>query len=265
MATRTKAPSLLHLAPASLVMNKQVRTEFNEKADAELLESVKVSGVMTPIQVRAVGDAYHVIAGHRRTAAAIAAGLETVPAYVRDVLEHDIIADQLVENIQRENMTLGDIARGLTAMHSAPGGGLASQVAKRLGKSPSWVSKMLLVGREGDHSVAGKLIRDDKVSDLELAYLLCKLEAKNAVAAQEVADNIENETRATVKRRLAEAKKLEADGGDGEGEGEGEGEDEDYAPLWQFILKTLKAATVAKRDEVLREAAVELIEAQLEE
>ena len=263
MATKVKTPVLVHLDPTKLVMNKQVRTEANEKADAELLASVKKHGIMTPIQARMVGDKCHVIAGHRRTTAAIAASLATIPVYVTETADAEILALQMIENIQREGLSVLDTARGVRDLHNGPGGGLATYTAERLGKSNAWVSKNLLIagGDKADTSaasIATKLLAADKIGDLESAYLLTKLEKINPIAAQEVADNIENETRATIKRRLQSAKPVKAPDND-------EGEEEEAGPMWRWILKTVTAATVSKRDQPLQAAALAMIEEQLGE
>lgn len=262
MATKKQA-TLQHVNPASLVRVKQVRVERNEKADKELLASVKKHGVLTPIQARNVSGKLTVVAGHRRTEAAIAAGLSSIPVYVVDVADPEVLAHQMIENIQREGLSLADTARGVRDLHEGPGGGLASYTAERLGKSPGWVSKMLLVAGgdkvpEGDWTIARKLVSSDKIGDLETAYLLCKLEELNPVAAQEVADNIENETRASVKRRLQNTKRAKAPAGESN-----ESESEDMAPMWRWIKKTVKAATVAAKELPLQEQALEMIEAQL--
>jgi len=264
MATKAKE-TITHADPATIVRNKQVRVERNEKADKELLASVKKHGVLTPVQARMVGGKLHLIAGHRRTEAAIAAGLKSIPVYVTEVADSEILARQMIENIQREGLSLNDTAKGVKALHEGPGGGLASYTAERLGKSAAWVSKMLLVAggdkAPGEGSIARKLIAADKVGDLETAYMLCKLEELNPEAAQEVADNIENETRASVKKRLQSTKRAKPaadEGGD-------EGGDEDTAPMWKWLRKVAKAATVSAKDLPLQEQALAMIEEQLAE
>lgn len=264
MATKAiKGSTLTHADPASLVRLKQVRVERNEKADKELLASVKKHGVLTPIQARMVGGKLTVVAGHRRTEAAIAAGLKTIPVYVTDVADPEVLTHQMIENIQREGLSLNDIAKGVKAMHEGPGGGLASYTAERLGKSAGWVSKMLLVAggdkAPGEGSIARKLVAADKVGDLETAYMLCKLEELNPVAAQEAADNIANETRASIKKRLQTTKRAKApDGGNKK-------EEEDTGPMWRWIKKIVKAASVSAKELPLQEAAIEMIDAQLAE
>ena len=259
---KTKTPTLVHLNPASLVMQKQVRVELNEKADKELLASVKKHGVMTPISARLVDGKYIVVAGHRRTTAAIAAGLETIPVYVGDVKDSDILALQMIENIQREGLSLNDLAQGVKALHNGPGGGLATYTAEKLGKSNGWVSKMLLIAG-GDKAapnagITAKLLSADKIGDLESAYMLTKIEAVNPIVAQEIADNIENETRASIKKKMQTLKPAKAPADTGETE-------EDTGPMWRWILKTITAASVSKRDQPLQAAAIEMIGEQLGE
>jgi len=263
MATKNRE-TITHADPASLVRSKQVRVERNEKADKELLASVKKHGVLTPVQARMVNGKLHVVAGHRRTEAAIAAGLKSIPVYVSDVADSEVLARQMIENIQREGLSLADTAKGVRSLHEGPGGGLASYTAERLGKSPGWVSKMLLVAGGEDispesSSIARKLVQTDKIGDLETAYLLCKLEELNPIAAQEVADNIENETRASVKKKLQNTKRAKAppaDGGD---------ETEDMAPMWRWVRKIIKAASVSAKELPLQERALTMIDEQLAE
>lgn len=259
---KAKAATLQHVNPASLVRVKQVRTERNENADKELVSSVKKNGVLMPVRCRLVNGKLTVVDGHRRVEAAIAAGLDSVPAYVAEVADSEVLAQQMIANIQRDDLTLNDIARGVKELHNGPGGGLASYTAERLGKSASWVSKMLLVAGGPDvpaasGTIARKLVATDKIGDLETAYLMCKLEELNPVAAQEVADNIANETRASIKKKLQTTKRGKAPSK------ETEEETEDLGPMWRWIKKTIKAASVAARDLPLQEQALAMIDEQL--
>lgn len=89
----------------------QPRTKFDEEALAELAESIKQLGLVQPITVRKFkDDEYQIISGERRYRAAKIAGLETVPVYVRDVAEDDVLAMALVENVQREDLDAIEIA-----------------------------------------------------------------------------------------------------------------------------------------------------------
>jgi len=239
-----------------------VRRDRNEGADKELAASIKRSGVLMPVRVRMVSGKLHVIDGHRRTEAAIAAGVKSIPVYVSDTPDAEITLQQLVMNIQRDDLSLADTSRAVRELHEGPGGGLASYTAERLGKSAGWVSKMLLVaGGEGvkPGEIARKLVQTDKIGDLESAYLLCKLEEKNPAAAKAVADNIANETRASIKRALQNAKKAKPEAADG-----GE-EEQDATPMWKWLAKVAKSATVSARDLPLQEQAIVMIAEQLAE
>ncbi|MCE0536851.1 ParB/RepB/Spo0J family partition protein [Kineosporia rhizophila] len=91
--------------------SRQPRTAFDEEAMAELVHSVKEIGVLQPIVVRSVpgggsaGDAtYELIMGERRWRASKEAGLEHIPAIVRDTNDDDMLRDALLENLHRSEL-----------------------------------------------------------------------------------------------------------------------------------------------------------------
>ncbi len=92
----------------------QPRTKMDQEALAELAASIKSRGLMQPVLVRPVDrDRYELIAGERRWRAAQMAGLDHVPALVRDVPDEAALAMALIENIQRENLNAMEEAAGL--------------------------------------------------------------------------------------------------------------------------------------------------------
>ncbi len=92
----------------------QPRTKMDQEALAELAASIKTQGLMQPILVRPVErDRYELIAGERRWRAAQMAGLDEVPALVREVPDEAALAMALIENIQRENLNAMEEAAGL--------------------------------------------------------------------------------------------------------------------------------------------------------
>ncbi len=96
-----------YLDPATIVPNpKQPRTVFDEDALAELVGSVKVIGVLQPIVVRPNpnGPGFELIMGERRLRASKEAGLEAIPAIVRNTDDTDMLRDALVENLHRSNL-----------------------------------------------------------------------------------------------------------------------------------------------------------------
>lgn len=85
--------------------HQQPRQRLLPERLQELAASIRESGVIQPIVVRRVGDAYEIVAGERRWRAAAQAGLERVPVVVRDVPDERLLELALVENIQREELT----------------------------------------------------------------------------------------------------------------------------------------------------------------
>lgn len=77
--------------------------------------------------------------------------------------------------------------------------------AEELGKPKGWISKMRCIAKAvKSRSVAGAFVLQDGVKDIEIAYYLCLVESKNRKKACEIIDNIDNETRHTVKRAWQE-------------------------------------------------------------
>jgi len=89
----------------------QPRTHFREEALAELAQSIQVSGVIQPLVLRRVGTRYQLLAGERRWRAAQRAGLNRVPAVIREVTDEAALEITLVENIQREDLNPIEEAR----------------------------------------------------------------------------------------------------------------------------------------------------------
>src|SRR5712664_1227834 len=89
----------------------QPRTRFREEALEELARSIKASGIIQPLVVRPIGSRFQLIAGERRWRAAQRAGLNKVPAIVRQVSDELALEMTLVENIQREDLNAIEAAR----------------------------------------------------------------------------------------------------------------------------------------------------------
>ena len=89
----------------------QPRSHFEQQALTELVESIKLHGIIQPVTVRKMGyDRFQLISGERRFRASQLAGLETIPAYVRVANDQAMLEMALVENIQRENLDAIEIA-----------------------------------------------------------------------------------------------------------------------------------------------------------
>lgn len=126
----------------------QPRVDMREETLAELAESIRAQGVVQPIVVRPLagnaGDEprYEIIAGERRWRAAQLAGLQTVPAIVRDIPDEAAVAVALIENIQRENLNALEEARSLERLVNEFGLTHAA-AAEAVGRSRAAVSNLL--------------------------------------------------------------------------------------------------------------------------
>jgi ParB family chromosome partitioning protein len=107
--------SLVTLPVARIRPGKyQPRTKMDQQALAELAASIRSQGLMQPLLVRPVDrDRYELVAGERRWRAAQMAGLDEVPALVREVPDEAALAMSLIENIQRENLNPMEEAAGI--------------------------------------------------------------------------------------------------------------------------------------------------------
>ncbi|HIX94248.1 MAG TPA: ParB/RepB/Spo0J family partition protein [Candidatus Gemmiger excrementipullorum] len=122
----------------------QPRKRFDEAALAELAASIQENGLLQPIAVRPkpLGAGYLIIAGERRWRAARLAGLDEVPALIKDVTDEQAAALALIENLQREDLDPIEVAEGCRQLIEKYG--LTQETAaKRLGKSRSAVTNSL--------------------------------------------------------------------------------------------------------------------------
>ena len=97
--------------------DQQVRRSFDSEALRELAESIRSHGLLQPVLVRRLADGYQLLAGERRWRAARLAGLERVPALVRDEPdEADRLVLGLIENLQREDLNPIEEAHGIRVL-----------------------------------------------------------------------------------------------------------------------------------------------------
>ncbi|WP_313514431.1 ParB/RepB/Spo0J family partition protein [Pseudomonas sp.] len=121
----------------------QPRRDMDPAALEELAQSIKAQGVMQPIVVRAVdAGRYEIIAGERRWRASQQAGLEKIPAMVRDVSDEAAVAMALIENIQREDLNPIEEAFALQRLQQEFQL-TQQQVAEAVGKSRVTVTNLL--------------------------------------------------------------------------------------------------------------------------
>ena len=120
----------------------QPRTQLDESALQELADSIRVSGVIQPITVRAVEGRYQLVAGERRWLASQRAGKVTVPAIVRQLSNEQAMEIGIIENLQREDLNPVEQARAFERL-SREFGLTQEQMAQRTGKDRSSVSNFL--------------------------------------------------------------------------------------------------------------------------
>jgi len=129
----------------------QPRTRFDEAALAELTESIRASGLLQPIVVRAAGPGkFQIIAGERRWRAVTALGWATVPAVVKTADDKTLLTLAMIENIQRHDLSSIDEALGYRRMQDEFGVGV-SEIARLTGKNRSTVANLVrLLGLPDD-------------------------------------------------------------------------------------------------------------------
>ncbi len=121
----------------------QPRKEFKEESLEELAQSVKNHGLIQPITVRYIGEKrFELISGERRLRATKLAGLEEIPAYIREADDEDVISFALIENIQREDLNPVEVAMGYKRLVDELDYTQA-EVAEKVGKNRSTVANML--------------------------------------------------------------------------------------------------------------------------
>ena len=156
----------------------QPRKVFDEEKLQELADSIREHGVFQPIIVkRSTVKGYEIIAGERRVKAARIAGLQTIPAIVRDFSDQDMMEIALLENLQRENLNSIEEAMAYRSLIDSLNI-TQEDLAKRLGKSRSHVTNM--IGLLNLPEEVKDMIVDGKISQSH-ARVLSKMDDKEEV------------------------------------------------------------------------------------
>ena len=120
----------------------QPRKNFDEEALKELSNSIKENGVFQPIIIKKSIKGYEIIAGERRVKASVLAGLETIPAIVRDFSDEEMMQIALLENLQREDLNAIEEAQAYKSMIESLN--ITQDIlSQKLGKSRSHITNML--------------------------------------------------------------------------------------------------------------------------
>ena len=138
--------TLLQVSPEQIVPNpQQPRKHFDEKSLNELAQSISAKGVLQPLVVRKhpkFPNKYELVAGERRWRALKQIDVAQVPVVLRNISDNEILEISLLENIQRENLTVIEEAQSyhdLLQIH----GYTQEELAKKLGRDRSTIANML--------------------------------------------------------------------------------------------------------------------------
>lgn len=164
---------------------EQPRHDFDEKALAELAESISKHGLLQPILVRPlIGGGYQIVAGERRFRACRMAGITEVPVIIRELSESETMEIALIENLQRENLSPIEEAQGYKVLmdeHQFS----QEEVAQSVGKSRSAVANALRLLHLPEE--IGKMVSAGSLSPGHArAILSVEDEKEQMVLAQEI-------------------------------------------------------------------------------
>lgn len=175
----------------------QPRSNFDETALDELTDSIRQLGIIQPITVRKIGLKYQIISGERRFKAAKAAGLETIPAYIKETDDKGMLEMAIVENIQREDLDAIEVALSFQRLMDECKMTQES-MADKVGKKRTTVANYLrLLKLPAEIQVC---IRDKKIS---MGHAKAILSLTDPVAQQSLCDEI---VRKSLSVRQAEKK-----------------------------------------------------------
>ena len=139
----------------------QPRTHFDEGRLEELAQSIRSNGIVQPLLVRRRGARYQLVAGERRWRAAQRAGLQRVPAVVREIPDDKLLELALVENIQRQELNAIEEAHAYKRLIETLG--LTQEtVAQRVGRDRSFVTNYLRLLRLPED--IQRLVEEEKLS-----------------------------------------------------------------------------------------------------
>ena len=177
----------------------QPRMSFDQEALAELAESIVSLGLIQPITVRRKDDGrYQIISGERRFRACRQAGMDMIPAYIRDTNDQGMLEMAIVENIQRENLDPIEIAMSYQRLIDECRL-TQEQMAVRVGKKRASVTnylRLLKLPAKIQHDLKVGLLSVGHakvllgVEDAQLQEYLCDLVIKEGMSVRQLEDKI---------------------------------------------------------------------------
>ena len=142
---RIEAMRVANIAVLKITANpRQPRKDFNPELLEEMIASINAFGVIQPIVVRPKDGGYELIAGERRWRAAQAAGLEVIPAIIRQTDEMESLELSLIENLNRDDLNVVEEAYAFQQLIE-DFGITHADLSKRIGKSRSNITNILRI------------------------------------------------------------------------------------------------------------------------
>lgn len=206
------------LIPLDMIEVKaQIRETFedDENTLADLAASIKARGVLQPILLRSNANGYELIAGERRYRASKLAGLEQIPAYIREMSDEEAEDAQMAENIHRKNLTQIEEAKKI--QRDLDRLGSIEAVLEKHQKSRPWLSKMLALLHLPEQ--AKRLVAENVSADVEVINTVKTIEKADPEAAKELVDDLKatrgksnaREKASAVKDKVKPSKKAKAE------------------------------------------------------
>lgn len=181
----------------------QPRMNFDQEALDELADSIRTLGLIQPITVRRKEEGrYQIISGERRFRACRLAGMDMIPAYIRDANDQGMLEMAIVENIQRENLDPIEVAMSYQRLIEECSL-TQEQMAVRVGKKRASVTnylRLLKLPAKIQHDLKVGLLSVGHakvllgVEDLKLQEYLCDLVIKEELSVRQLEDKIKKLT-----------------------------------------------------------------------
>lgn len=183
-------PALARIKLSDIRIREQVRKEFGEQHIDELANSIKKEGQRTPVEVTKTEEPgiYELLTGERRYRALTQLQADSILAIVVETpkTDNEKTALQLIENIQREDLTPLEIA---SAIHKLSESGLAGKdIAERTGKSTVWVSRYLSLNKLP--KFIAELLQSKATADISMVLTLHKVAKLDEPTANKLAKAI---------------------------------------------------------------------------
>ena len=167
-------------------MLNQPRKIFDKEKLQEFTDSIRENGVIQPILVVKDNNGYTIVAGERRWRAAKAAGLKTIPAIIKDYTDNKKKQVALIENIQREDLNIVEVAQAIKELMDLEGY-TSTDVAKITGKSLSTISNITRLLKLPDE-ILNMTLKGELVEGQARALLAIEDKEKQIAIAKKVAE-----------------------------------------------------------------------------